>query len=44
MFVTWKRLCVFVCLAILFVIVMQTNIYVKSIHLVVYGSCVDVRA
>jgi len=32
MFVTWKRLHVFICIPILFVALMQTNIYVKSIQ------------
>jgi hypothetical protein len=34
MFVTWNRLQIFVCIMILFLVQMQTNIYVKRVHLV----------
>jgi uncharacterized ion transporter superfamily protein YfcC len=32
MFVTWKRIHVFICITILFVAEMHTNIYVKTIQ------------
>ena len=32
MFVTWNRLQIFVCIMILFLVQMQTNIYVKRVH------------
>jgi len=35
--VTWNRLHVFIYITVLFVVQMQTNIYVKRLHLVVQG-------
>jgi len=43
MFVAWNRLHVFVSVATLFVLQMQTNIYVKIIRLVFQGLCMFCR-